>query len=94
MKRIVVPRNPGIGCALGLLLTDLRANFATTRLATLGDGVIADMAEIFAGLEAQGLHWFAEEKVAPTDRTLRHRRTRAPAPPPVSTSPLMSPDTP
>jgi N-methylhydantoinase A len=47
MKRIVVPRNPGIGCALGLLLTDLRANFATTRLATLATAV-ADMAEIFA----------------------------------------------
>jgi len=71
MKRIVVPRNPGIGCALGLLLTDLRANFATTRLATLGDGVIGDMAEIFRGLEAQALHWFGEEKVAPIDRTLR-----------------------
>jgi N-methylhydantoinase A len=71
MKRIVVPRNPGIGCALGLLLTDLRANFATTRLATLGDSVIADMAEIFQGLEAQAEHWFAEEKVAPAARTLR-----------------------
>ena len=71
MKRIVVPRNPGIGCALGLLLTDLRANFATTRLATLGDGLVPDMAEIFAGLEAQAEHWFAEENVAPADRELK-----------------------
>jgi N-methylhydantoinase A len=71
MRRIIVPRNPGIGCALGLLLTDLRANFATTRLATLGDGLVGDMAEIFAGLEAQAEHWFAEEKVAPADRKLR-----------------------
>lgn len=71
MKRIVVPRNPGIGCALGLLLTDLRANFATTRLATLGDGLVPDMAEIFAGLEAQAEHWFAEEKVAAADRELK-----------------------
>lgn len=71
MKRIVVPRNPGIGCALGLLLTDLRANFATTRLATLGEGLVGDMAEIFSGLEEQAEHWFAEEKVAPADRKLR-----------------------
>ena len=71
MKRIIVPRNPGIGCALGLLLTDLRANFATTRLATLGDGLVGDMAEIFVGLEAQAEHWFAEEKVLAGDRTLR-----------------------
>lgn len=71
MKRIIVPRNPGIGCALGLLLTDLRANFATTRLATLGDAVVGDMADIFAGLEAQAGHWFAEEAVTAADRTLR-----------------------
>src|SRR5579883_1977633 len=36
MRRILVPRNPGILCAMGLLLTDLRADFATTRLQTLG----------------------------------------------------------
>lgn len=71
MKRIIVPRNPGIGCALGLLLTDLRANFATTRLATLSEGLAPDMAKIFVGLEAQAGHWFTEEKVAPADRELK-----------------------
>ena len=30
--RVLVPRNPGILCAMGLLLTDLRADFAPTRL--------------------------------------------------------------
>ena len=30
--RVLVPRNPGILCAMGLLLTDLRADFASTRL--------------------------------------------------------------
>jgi N-methylhydantoinase A len=71
MKRIIVPRNPGIGCALGLLLTDLRANFATTRLAVLTERLVPAMAESFAGLEAQAEHWFAEEKVAASDRQLR-----------------------
>src|SRR5262249_13232934 len=28
--RVLVPRNPGILCAMGLLLTDLRADFAAT----------------------------------------------------------------
>ncbi len=37
ITRILVPRNPGILCAMGLLLTDLRADFATTRLTTLDD---------------------------------------------------------
>ncbi|WP_306226153.1 hydantoinase/oxoprolinase family protein [Bosea beijingensis] len=71
MKRIVVPRNPGIGCALGLLLTDLRANFATTRLATLSDALVPDMAEIFVALQEQADHWFAEEGVASADRRLK-----------------------
>ncbi len=71
MTRIVVPRNPGIGCALGLLLTDLRANFATTRLATLSDALVPDMAEIFVALQEQADHWFAEEGVASADRRLK-----------------------
>lgn len=71
MKRIVVPRNPGIGCALGLLLTDLRANFATTRLATLSETLVPDMAEIFVALREQADHWFAEEGVAAADRRLK-----------------------
>ncbi len=36
ISRILVPRNPGILCAMGLLLTDLRADFATTRLHDAG----------------------------------------------------------
>lgn len=71
MMRIVVPRNPGIGCALGLLLTDLRANFATTRLATLSEALLPDMAKIFVALQEQADHWFAEEGVASADRRLK-----------------------
>ena len=71
MKRIVVPRNPGIGCALGLLLTDLRANFATTRLAMLSQALVPDMAEIFVALQEQADHWFTEEGVASADRRLK-----------------------
>ena len=32
IPRILVPRHPGILCALGLLLSDLRTNYARTRL--------------------------------------------------------------
>ncbi|MEJ1160619.1 hydantoinase/oxoprolinase family protein [Prosthecomicrobium sp. N25] len=71
MKRILVPRNPGIGCALGLLLTDLRANFATTRLMTLAAGLESEIGGIFEGLAAEAGHWFDEEAVASADRRLR-----------------------
>ena len=49
--RVLVPRNPGILCAMGLLLTDLRADFAATRLVALRTRPSAPIvAEAFAGL--------------------------------------------
>ena len=58
MRRVLVPRNPGILCAMGLLLTDLRADFAATRLTPLGDEALGPMRSAFAALEAQAARWF------------------------------------
>ena len=71
MKRIVVPRNPGICCALGLLLTDLRADFAATSLTILKPGVEEKISGLFDGLEVMAEHWFAEEGVSPANRSVR-----------------------
>ena len=68
--RILVPRNPGILCAMGLLLTDLRADFAITRLHPLGAAALAPMAAAFEELAARAARWFAEEDVAPASRRL------------------------
>lgn len=65
---IIIPRSPGILCAMGLLLTDLRADFATTRLTVLGADAVPVMAEAFESLVAQCAGWFAEEGVAPAER--------------------------
>ncbi|UFN48858.1 hydantoinase/oxoprolinase family protein [Roseomonas sp. OT10] len=70
ISRIVVPRNPGILCAMGLLLTDLRADFAATRLTLLGEGAIPVLEAAFAELETQAEAWFEEEGVAPAERRL------------------------
>jgi N-methylhydantoinase A len=66
--RVLVPRNPGILCAMGLLLTDLRADFAATRLVRAGEGSTPIVAEAFAGLAASADAWFAQEGIAPADR--------------------------
>jgi N-methylhydantoinase A len=66
--RILVPRNPGILCAMGLLLTDLRADFATTRLHTLSTVALPDIADAFRVLAAQADAWFDEEAIAPSAR--------------------------
>jgi N-methylhydantoinase A len=68
--RILVPRNPGILCAMGLLLTDLRADFATTRLHTLSIAALADIADAFRVLAGQADAWFAEEGVDGSARRL------------------------
>ncbi len=51
MKRVLVPRYPGILCAMGLLLTDLRADFAATRLMPAMADSVADVA---SGLRVPG----------------------------------------
>jgi N-methylhydantoinase A len=74
MRRVLVPRNPGILCAMGLLLTDLRADFAATRLLRMGDAATpAALDAAFAALDAQAAQWFAEEGIAPAARRLRRR---------------------
>jgi N-methylhydantoinase A len=70
ITRILVPRNPGILCAMGLLLTDLRADFAATRLTTLGQAAIPTIADAFAALEARAGEWFVEEGIAPSAQRL------------------------
>src|ERR1700730_314306 len=70
IRRILVPRNPGILSAMGLLLTDLRADFATTRLLPLEPDVLGDIEAAFASLNAQAQAWFAHEEIASDARRL------------------------
>ncbi len=67
ISRIVVPLTPGILCATGLLLTDLRADFATTRLQPL-EGSAPALQHAFDALLEQALAWFEKEHVARADR--------------------------
>lgn len=70
MKRVLIPRNPGILCAMGLLLTDLRADFAATRLlpavAASAEAAEAVLTPVVAEAEA----WFEREHVAPEARRM------------------------
>jgi N-methylhydantoinase A len=70
MKRVLVPRNPGILCAMGLLLTDLRADFAATKLLPLAPASVGEVAEGFATLIARAEDWFEHEEIEPAKRQL------------------------
>jgi N-methylhydantoinase A len=72
IRRILVPRNPGILCAMGLLLTDLRADFAVTRLAVLAPAALPGVRDAFRDLDGMAEEWFdAEDIPLPNRRTAR-----------------------
>jgi len=65
-----VPRSPGILCAMGLLLTDLRADFATTRLLPLAPDAVNEVKAAFAALDERAVAWFGQENIADGERRL------------------------
>ncbi|MBV9783099.1 MAG: hydantoinase/oxoprolinase family protein [Acidisphaera sp.] len=65
---ILVPRSPGILCAMGLLLTDLRSDFASTRLQLLSGASLPKLESAFTALLDKAETWFAEEGIAPAAR--------------------------
>lgn len=63
MARVIVPQTPGALCALGLLLTDLRADFAKSKLMPLVAGNFAEITDGFISLEVQADAWFKREGI-------------------------------
>src|SRR5258708_33943963 len=70
MDRVLVPANPGILCAMGLLLTDLRAALGLTRLLPATEASTAEVAQAFAALSERAERWFEHEAIASTERRL------------------------
>lgn len=68
MKRILIPRTPGVLCALGLLMTDLRTNYSATKLQLLEAANPLTIDAIFGQLADQALAWFEREAIAAQSR--------------------------
>jgi N-methylhydantoinase A len=66
--RLLVPRYPGILCAIGLLATDLRYDFAVTRLNRAGAYDLAGIEATFAELTARAETRLEADGVAPDRR--------------------------
>ena len=71
MARVMVPAGPGLVCAIGLLVADVRSDFSLTRIAGLDDLGSAGINATFAEIERRALEWFDREGVEPGERTLR-----------------------
>ncbi len=67
IKTVIVPPYPGILCALGCLVSDVRNDFVKTLYQRVdpgtGDQLMAQLAEIYATLDAQALQWLENEGI-------------------------------
>jgi N-methylhydantoinase A len=68
--RCLVPLAPGILCAQGLIVSDLRETFVRTALTILAPERMASIGARIAELVAEADAWFAAERVAPGARSI------------------------
>lgn len=69
-RTVLVPRHPGLLCALGLLVTDIQYDYARTALQRAPDYDLAAMERIWRDLEAQADADLAREGIASEQRQL------------------------
>jgi N-methylhydantoinase A len=67
---IVVPPAPGILCAQGLVVSDLKEDFVRTQRTPLDDRARAGIQAMLDALRADAAGWFASEGVAPAERAV------------------------
>ncbi len=68
MKRVVIPKHPGIMCAIGLMLIDLKANFSVSRLMSLDNTNVVSLQNAITELEQRARIWFEQEHISPENR--------------------------
>ena len=73
MTRIIIPPAPGILCAQGLVVSDLKEDFVTSARMPLTPVSMAEMVQLVDDLSARAANWFDAEDIAPA----RQRRQLA-----------------
>ncbi|MCL4674871.1 MAG: hydantoinase/oxoprolinase family protein, partial [Pararhodobacter sp.] len=71
MKEMIVPAAPGIVCAQGLLVSDLKEDFVVSRRIALDPAGVAQLRETLQELDDRAQTWFATEKTPETGRRLQ-----------------------
>ena len=69
ISTVMVPAHPGLLCAHGLLVADVRADFSLSRLASLKETGVQGINAAFAELQRSANEWFVRERV---DLASRH----------------------
>jgi N-methylhydantoinase A len=71
MRRVIIPKAPGVFSAFGMLFSDLRYDFVRTWLRQLGDAPFDTIERIYHELEAQGRAAIAAASVKPQKITVK-----------------------
>ncbi len=71
-RTVIVPPHPGVLSALGLLVSQLRTDYARTCLQTPPDYDVAQIAATYGELKAEAEAWFERENVPPSARKVSH----------------------
>lgn len=71
IPQVLIPTVPGALCALGLLLSDLRADFSQTLTRPATPGALDDIQRGYRQLEAEASAWLDHETVEEEQRRLR-----------------------
>jgi N-methylhydantoinase A len=71
IRRVIVPRAPGVFSAFGMLFSDLRYDFVRTHLMRLEDAGFDEIERIHRALEDEGRAAIAATSVAPQKVTIR-----------------------
>lgn len=70
IREVLVPLHPGILCAQGLVVSDLKESFVRTRRVPLVEDSAPAIAETVAALLGEADAWFGIEGVEPPDRSV------------------------
>jgi N-methylhydantoinase A len=70
LRKILVPPNPGVLSALGLLVSNLKAELSRTCLQRAGAVDRATVARVFAELNAEAVTWLDQERVPDAARKI------------------------
>jgi N-methylhydantoinase A len=71
MKEMVVPSAPGIVCAQGLLVSDLKEDFVISRRFALNAGGLTILASALEELNTKAKDWFESEKISTNGRQVQ-----------------------
>ncbi|MEI6722271.1 MAG: hydantoinase/oxoprolinase family protein [Betaproteobacteria bacterium] len=66
IKEIIVPRSPGLVCAQGLVIAEIKETFTGSAKMVIGDAMPPSLRELVAELKARAYAWAASEGVAAT----------------------------